>query len=56
MSCGAITRLSVVSRRCAERHRGFFELDLELLDQRLQRAHDEGKADEDHRDEDAEPA
>ena len=53
-SCGAITRLSVM-RRCAERHGGFFELDLKLRDHRLQRPHDKRKADEDQRDQDPKP-
>ena len=48
------TRAKVCSRRGAERRGGLLDLAVEVLQHRLHRAHDEGQADEDQRDDDAE--
>ena len=51
---GKMTRVKVCQRRGAERGGGLLVLDLEVLQHRLHRAHDEGQADEGERDDDAE--
>ena len=49
-----MTRKTVRSRRRAERGGGLLDLAVDLLQHRLNGAHDEGQADEDQRDDDAE--
>ena len=51
---GRITRVTTLLAARAEAGRRFLDLDVEVLDDRLQRADDERQADEDQRDRDAE--
>ena len=53
-SAGRMTREHGLAAAGAERRGGFLDLRVDLLHHRLHGAHDEGQADEDQRDDDAE--